>query len=127
MEKETEKSSNKNKIMLIDKCPIDNMAFIKREDLDKMLERLNTSYNEIINSFDLILHLETIAKDYPELYNNENNKNRTLYKELAVKRNDMLLEAYKQSTRRVIIKGYKNIKDKQEKVREEIENMLKKG
>ncbi len=47
--------------------------------------------NEIIESFDLILHLETIAKNYPELYTNENNKNRTLNKELAIQRNDRLL------------------------------------
>lgn len=127
LEKETEKSSNKNKIMLIDKCPVDNMAFIKREELDKMLEKLNTSYYEIINSFDLIIHLETIAKDYPELYTNENNKNRTLDKELAVSRNNRLLEAYKESNKRVIIKGYKDIKDKQERVIDEIEKVLKEG
>lgn len=125
LEKETKKSSNENKIMLIDKCPIDNMAFIKREDLDKMLEKLDTSYYEIINSFDLILHLETIAKDYPEQYTNENNKNRTLDKELAIERNDRLLEAYNESKKRVIIKGYQNIKDKQEKIIEEIEKVLK--
>lgn len=127
LEKETEKSSNKNKIMLIDKCPVDNMAFIKREELDKMLEKLNTSYYEIINSFDLIIHLETIAKDYPELYTNENNKNRTLDKELAVSRNNRLLEVYKESNKRVIIKGYKDIKDKQERVIDEIEKVLKEG
>ncbi|MCI8965771.1 MAG: AAA family ATPase [Clostridia bacterium] len=127
LEKETEKSLNKNKIMLIDKCPVDNMAFIKREELDKMLEKLNTSYYEIINSFDLIIHLETIAKDYPELYTNENNKNRTLDKELAVSRNNRLLEAYKESNKRVIIKVYKDIKDKQERVIDEIEKVLKEG
>ena len=68
LEREAENSLNKNIIMLFDKCPIDNMAFIEREQLDDMLERLNTSYNEIIDSYDLIFHLETIAKDYPELY-----------------------------------------------------------
>ena len=103
------------------------MAFIKREELDKMLEKLNTSYYEIINSFDLIIHLETIAKDYPELYTNENNKNRTLDKELAVSRNNRLLEVYKESNKRVIIKGYKDIKDKQERVIDEIEKVLKEG
>lgn len=127
LEKEAEKSLNENKIMLIDKCPVDNMAFIKREELDKMLEKLNTSYCEIINSFDLILHLETIAKDYPEFYTNENNKNRTLDKDLAVERNDRLIEAYKESNKRVIIKGYKDIKEKQERVIEEIEKVLKEG
>lgn len=127
LEKETEKSLNENKIMIIDKCPVDNMAFIKREELDKMLEKLNTSYFEIINSFDLILHLETIAKDYPEFYTNENNKNRTLDKDLAVERNDRLIEAYKESNKRVIIKGYKDIKEKQERVIEEIEKVLKEG
>lgn len=89
-----------------------------------MLEKLNTSYDKIINSYDLIIHLETIAKDYPELYTNETNKNRTLDKELAIKRNDRLLQAYNESTKRIIINNYKDIKFKQEKVIEEIERIL---
>ncbi len=125
LEEATEKSSNEYKILLIDKCPIDNLAFIGREELDKMLQKLNTSYNEIIESFDLILHLETIAKNYPELYTNENNKNRTLNKELAIQRNDRLLEAYKGVSKRVIINAYKDIKNKYESVIEEIEKVLK--
>lgn len=92
------------------------MASIKREELDKMLERLDTSYYKILNSFDLIVHLETIAKDYPEQYTNENNKNRTLDKELAIERNDRLLDAYKESEKRVVIKGYKNIKVNKKKL-----------
>ncbi len=124
LEKEANDSINENKIMFWDKCPIDNLAFIDRDELDIMLKKLNTSYSEIINSYDLIIHLETIAKDYPELYTNETNKNRTLDKDLAIKRNDRLLKAYNDCTKRVIINCYKDIKDKQEKVIEEIEKIL---
>ena len=124
LEEQAKNSENEKKIMIFDKCPIDNIAFIEREQLDEMLEKLDTNYNEIINSYDLILHLETVAKSYPELYSHENNSNRTLNKELAIKRNDRLLEAYEQCKNRVVINGYKNIKDKQEKVIEEIEKIL---
>lgn len=124
LEVEAKNSLNKNKIMFFDKCPIDNLAFIEREQLDDMLGRLDTSYNEIIDSYDLIFHLETIAKDYPELYNNENNKNRTLDKELVIKRNDRLLDAYNESNKRVIIGCYEDIKIKYDKVIEEIEKIL---
>lgn len=124
LEKEANDYINENKIMFWDKCPIDNLAFIDRDELDIMLKKLNTSYSEIINSYDLIIHLETIAKDYPELYTNETNKNRTLDKDLAIKRNDRLLEAYSSCAKRVIIDGYKDIKCKQEKVIKEIEKIL---
>ena len=124
LEEQANSSENEKKIMFIDKCPIDNLAFIEKDELDNMLEKLNTNYNEIIDSYDLILHLETIAKSCPELYTNENNPNRTLDKELAIKRNDRLLDAYSKSKKRVIINGYKDIKNKQDKVIEEIEKIL---
>lgn len=94
-----------------------------------MLTKLNTSFDEIINSFDLIIHLETIAKFYPELYTNDNNKNRTLDKELAISRNNRLLEVYKQNPKCIVIEGCKDIKEKQEKVIKAIKKHLicKKG
>ncbi len=121
LEEEANKSSNLNKMMLFDKCPIDNLAFIERKQLDDILKRLNTSYDKIITSYDLIFHLETVAKYYPELYTNETNKNRTLNKDLAIERNDRLLKAYDGIDKRIIISSTKNIKDKQEKVIKEIE------
>lgn len=124
LEKEAKNSMNKNKIIFFDKCPIDNIVFIEREELDYILEKFNISYSEIMSSYNLIIHLETVAKNYPELYNNENNKNRTLDKNLAIKRNDRLLDAYSKSDKRVIIDSYKDIKVKYNKVIEEIEKML---
>ena len=111
-------------MILFDKCPIDNIAFIEKEELTNMLEKLNTSFDEIINSFDLILHLETIAKSYPELYTNDNNKIRTLDKELAITRNNRLLEVYRQNPKCVVIEGCKDIKEKQEKAIKTIESIL---
>ena len=61
---------------------------------------------------------------FRKYFRNETNKNRTLDKDLAIKRNDRLLEAYNDCTKRVIINCYKDIKDKQEKVIEEIEKIL---
>ena len=124
LEEEVKKCSYKNKIMIFDRCPIDNLAFIEREQLDIILKKLDTSYDEIINSFDLILHLETVAKEYPQLYTNENNKNRTLDKELAIERNDKILKAYEKSPKRIIIKSYKDIEKKYNKVVEEIEKII---
>lgn len=127
LENQANKSISENKIMLFDRCPIDNLAFIDRKELDIMLKKKNTSYDKIINFYDLIIHLETIAKTYPELYNNENNRNRTTNKEIAINRNDRLLEAYNGCNKRVIISGYKNIEFKQEKVIEEIEKYMRRN
>ncbi len=124
LEQEAKNSPNEDKIMLFDKGPLDNLAFITREELDKMLEKLGTSYDEVINSYDLIIHLETVAKEFPEFYTNETNKNRTLNKELAIERNNRLLDAYKESKNRVIIKSYKDLKEKQKAVIKEIDKIL---
>ena len=117
-------SNNEKKMILFDKCPIDNIAFIEKDELTNMFKKLNTSFDEIINSYDLILHLETIAKSYPELYTNDNNKNRTLDKDLAIARNNRLLEVYGQNPKCIVIEGYKDIKEKQEKVIKAIESIL---
>ena len=121
---QAQNSNNEKKMILFDKCPIDNIAFIEKEELTGMLKKLNTSFDEIINSFDLIIHLETIAKYYPELYTNDNNKNRTLDKDLAIARNNRLLEVYKQNPKCIVIEGCKDIKEKQEKVIKAIESIL---
>ena len=121
---QAQNSDNEKKMILFDKCPIDNIAFIEKDELTDMLKKLNASYDEIINSFDLILHLETIAKSYPELYTNDNNKNRTLDKDLAITRNNRLLEVYRQNPKCIVIEGYKDIKEKQEKVIKAIESIL---
>ena len=74
----------------------------------------------------MIIHLETVAKKYPELYSNDNNINRTLDIKLAIERNDKLLEAYNKCNNRIIIDAYKDINDKKERVIEEIEKYLNK-
>lgn len=124
LEKEANNSKNKSKIILFDKCPIDNIVFIERTELDNILEKLQTSYDEIINSYDIIIHLETMAKDYQKLYNNANNENRTLDKNLAVERDNKILNAYNCSTSRRIINCCENIEDKQKKVVKLIEELL---
>ena len=61
---QAQNSNNEKKMILFDKCPIDNIAFIEKDELTDMLKKLNTSYDEIINSFDLILHLETEPNNF---------------------------------------------------------------
>ena len=89
-----------------------------------MLLELGTSYEKIVSSFDLIIHLETVAKKYPELYSNDNNVNRTLDIELAIERNNRLLEAYNNCDKRIIVDAYKNINEKKERVMAEIERII---
>ncbi len=121
---QAQNSNNEKKMILFDKCPIDNIAFIEKDELTNMFKNINTSFDEIINSYDLILHLETIAKSYPKLYTNDNNKNRTLDKDLAIARNNRLLEVYGQNSKCIVIEGCKDIKEKQEKVIKAIESIL---
>ena len=65
-----------------------------------------------------------MAKDYQKLYNNANNENRTLDKNLAVERDNKILNAYNCSTSRRIINCCENIEDKQKKVVKLIEELL---
>lgn len=71
---ENEKNCDFDGVIIFDGSPIDSMKFINREEFDKFVKKYNTNFEEIINGYDGIIFLETIAKEYPELYSNENNK-----------------------------------------------------
>ena len=75
-------------------------------------------------SYDGIIHMEAVAKMFPELYTSENNKARRDEGAHTVETDNRLLEAYKEHPNRVIISSYKDFNGKIKKLIEEIEKIL---
>ena len=122
---ENEKNCDFDGVIIFDGSPIDSMKFINREEFDKFVKKYNTNFEEIINGYDGIIFLETIAKEYPELYSNENNKARLTDVEAAVARNDKLFNIYNNNSKVYLIKTDKDIEVKMKKIIEVVRSIIK--
>ena len=99
-----ERNCQGKEIIIFDGSPIDSMKFITREEFEKFARKYNISFNKIINGYDEIIFLETVAKKFPELYSNENNLARLTDVDAAVTRNDKLFQIYNENSNVYLIK-----------------------
>lgn len=115
---------NKN-IILFDGSPIDSLKFITKKEFDEIICNYGLTYNEILSSYDGIIHLETVAKKFPELYTTSNNSARMNNITDAIERDNKLIDAYKLHPNHIIIGSYKDIDEKKSKVLDGINIILK--
>ncbi len=114
-----------NAIVIFDGGPLDNMKFIPKFEFENMIKDFNVSCDELLNWYDGIIHLETVAKTDLNMYSTESNPARTDNAELSVKRDDMLLDIYKNHKNRVVIKSNPNFDDKIKDVIDGVKKILK--
>lgn len=121
---ENEKNCDYDGVIIFDGSPIDSMKFINRDEFDVFVRKYNTSFEKIINGYDGIIFLETVAKEFPELYSNDNNKARLTDVDAAIDRNDKLLNIYNNNSNVYLIKPTKDIEIKKNKIIEVIESII---
>ncbi len=114
----------KSCLMIYDGSSIDTLKFINPKVFEEIVNKRNTSFSKIINQYDKIIFLETIAKKEPKLYTTQNNKARLNDIDKAIERNDTLFQYYKNNCN--YIEGTKNIEVKKNKVYEIIEEAITK-
>lgn len=101
------------------------MMFISREEFDGIASKFNTTYEDILNSYSGIIHLEAVAKKFPELYTSANNKARRDEAMHTIQTDDKLIGAYKNHSNRVIIESCEDFNQKIKNVIAEIEKINK--
>lgn len=117
-------SNNNKNLIIFDRSPIDAMMFISREEFDDIASKFDTTYEDILNSYSGIIHLEAVAKKFPELYTSANNKARRDEAMHTIQTDDKLIEAYKNHSNRVIVDSCENFNQKVKNVIAEIEKIL---
>lgn len=122
-ERAIELSINNKNLIIYDRGPIDAMMYLDRTELEKILNKFNTTYDRVLNNYDGIIHMETVAKGLPELYT-FNNKARRDEGNDTINIDNKILEAYKTHPKRFIINSCEDFKDKIKKLIEKMEEIL---
>lgn len=115
--------NNDKSIILYDGSPLDVLKFISKDEFNEIAKKYNTSFNKIINYYDKIIFLETIAKKYPQFYTVENNSARINDIKAAIERNDILANYYK-NTNYTYIEGCSDFREKRNNVIKAIDEIL---
>lgn len=115
-----------NNIYIFDGSPIDCIKFISKEELQDILKIYSTNYDEVLNKFDYIIHLESVAKKIPNEYSNQNNITRTTDVNKSAKRDELLLKAYENHPNRYIIPVYDDFTEKLNNFKKIVDEIMNK-
>lgn len=88
------KSSKKPTIILCDRGLMDDQAYVSKEDFKMLLVEKGLTKFDVMNSYDLVLHLVTAANGKEEFYTLDNNGARTETKEEAREKDRKTLDAW---------------------------------
>lgn len=117
-------SKNDKNILILDTSPIDSLKFINLNEFEQLARMFKTSFKQILASYDAVIHLEAVAKKFPNLYSNETNKLRNKNPEISIERDERLLKAYEEHPNRVVVESFEVFEDKIRKVVDEIQKNL---
>ena len=95
-------------LIFIDRGIFDDMAYVGREDFEKIIADFGMKVDEINDRYDMVVHLVTAAKGKEEAYTFANNAARYETVEEARKMDDMALMSWDSHPNRVII-GNENV------------------
>lgn len=60
-------------IVLYDRGTVDVKAYLGEENYNKMLKENNLTHDKLINEYDMVIHMITVAADMENRYSNSNN------------------------------------------------------
>ncbi len=66
--KAANKSPNEKSLIILDRAPIDAMAYIPLAEIQEIFKKYGTSYEQLLSQYDSVFCLETVAKKFPKLY-----------------------------------------------------------
>lgn len=117
--------TDKDIVIIYDRGVIDNKAYIGQNAFDNLLNKHNLNELEILDKYDLVIHLETAAKS--NAYTKENNKARSESKLEAIELDTKTYDAWKLHKNLIRVKCYDNFEDKQNKILEICDNVFSKN
>lgn len=117
--------SKKPTIILCDRGIMDDQAYISKEDFKKLLKEKGLTKFDVMNTYDIVLHLVTAANGKEEFYTLDNNSARTETIEQAREKDRKTLEAWLGHDNLKIIGNDTDFTTKINKCIKEVYNMTK--
>ena len=115
---------DKKCVILCDRGVFDIKSFISNKDFDYLLKKHNLSKIDLMDHYNMVFNLNTVAKGKPELYTTENNKARSEGVKEAVIRDDKCQDAWSFHQNLKIIDNSTSFEEKINKVINQITNYL---
>ena len=110
-------------IILQDRGLMDNRAYLSHQDYTNLINKFNFNELELVNSYDLIIDLISIATTNPELYETDNERYET--KDMAAKRDEITSGACLLHRNLTVIKPTETIEEKTSLVYQNIIDFIK--
>ena len=107
-------------IILCDRGILDSKSFVSDDDWQKMLKIFDTTDLTLMNRYDLVIHLRTVAMGKEEFYTLDNNMARVETKEQAKKQDQKTLNAWLGHENLFVIGNEMSFEEKIERVISEI-------
>lgn len=129
LEKIADEAANKNAmptIILCDRGILDDKAYVTKKEWHDLLKTFTTKEFDLMNRYDLVLHLRTAALGKEEFYTLDNNSARTETPEEAREKDKKTLEAWLGHEKLKIIGNDNSFEEKIKQVIREIYNSLSK-
>ena len=115
---------DKKCVILCDRGIFDIKSFISNEEFDYLLNKHNLSKIRIMDSYNMVINLNTVAKGKAELYTLDNNTARSEGVKEAIIRDDKCEDAWSFHQNFKIIDNSTNFEDKINRVINQITNYL---
>lgn len=120
------KKSKKEVIILCDRGLIDDKAYVTDAEFRKLLSEIDKKEIDVMNSYDLVIHLKTAADGKEEFYTLENNSARTETIDEAREKDKKTLAAWLGHEKLKIIGNDTNFEEKIRRVIHEVYSSLRK-
>lgn len=109
-------------VILCDRGIFDIKSFISDEEFDSLLNKYNLSKLELIDSYNLVINLDTVAKGAEEFYTTDNNEARSEGIKDAIIRDDRCQEAWSSHSNFKVIDNSTNFEEKVKRVVDTVKN-----
>ena len=123
---ETAKKSSKRTIILCDRGKMDAKAYIDKKGFKALLNSYEKTEEDLMNDYDLVIHLRTVALGKEEFYTLENNEARSESVEEAREKDILTLNCWLGHRNLKIIGNETGFDEKIDKVVNEIYNLVDK-
>lgn len=120
------------KVIIYDRGLFDNKTYVSEEEFEEILKYVSNYLNmeitemNILNRYDMVIHLTTSAKGDAKNYTLENNKARSETIEAAIRLDKKSRECWKSHSNLHIIENYETFEEKMEVILDTINDFLDK-